>query len=163
MELATKKKGLVVGAIVVCACLVLAVTAGIASGFSYVHTETEQEGSTSGTYHIITTVDRSAIGGDVTTGLVMIPASDPTVTAVLNEGTTTDESRVTTDEDTFYDYETTPLADDLAGSTYTIDVYEAGAEDIYEDEGTFYESDPIGDETYETLADYDTVYITVTG
>lgn len=161
MELTKKRKGLLIGSIAVAVCLVLACV-GYASGFSFVHTETEQEGSTSGTYHIVTTVDKSAIGGAVTTGLVIIPASDPTVTAVLNEGSTSSESRVTTDEDTFYDYDTTSLADDLSGYTYTVDVYEAGAEDIYEDEGAFYESDPIGDETYTELADYDTVYITVT-
>ena len=159
-------------AIAVMASLCAALIAVPAYGFYHVHDDGVSDGSQGlGAYEVFMVVDETAVGGDVHSDLMFVPAGS-TADVVLTEGVISSESQ--NGLDAIHNYDVQSVADYLAaqGYTATISVYPTGEVQAYQDaEGAYaatsqdvpggYTSPSKGDGAT-TLDRYDNVVITVT-
>ena len=141
-------------AIAVLACLCAALIAVPAYGFYYVHDDSVSDSSDGlGSYEVFMVVDETAVGGDVHSDLMFVPA-----------GST----------DAIHNYDVQSVADYLAANGYNaeISVYATGEQQAYKDaEGAYAATSQNVSEAYtapakgdgSTVLDrYDNVVITVT-
>ncbi len=166
---ATGKKYL---AIAVMACLCAALIAGPAYGFYYAHNSEGSNGAKgTGVYEVFMVVDETAVGGDVHSDLIFVPAGS-TADVVLTEGIMSSEDQ--NGLDAIHNYDVQSVEEYLTANnrTYTINVYETGEVQAYADsEGAYqatsqnvadaYTASSKGDGSTE-LDRYDNVVITVT-
>lgn len=142
------------------ACLGLLCAGAIAlpaQAMPYTHSEQEADAGM-GVVHIAVTLDATAIDNGKKAVWLPVNHDHATVEAVLNEFLYASEDKV--DRFAHADYDMQSLAEYLDGKTYTVAVYQAGAQEP----GTtaVYTSDTIGDATFADLKTGDAVYITVT-
>ncbi len=154
------------------ACLCVALIAVPAYAFYYVHDDSVSDASEGrGSYEVFVVVDETAVGGTVRSDLILVPAGS-TADVVLTEGIISSEDQ--NGLDAIHNYDVQSIADYLAagGYNYTVNVYETGEVQAYQDaEGAYastsqnvsgaYTSPSKGDGS--TVLDrYDNVVITVT-
>ncbi len=148
-------------AIAVLACLCAALIAVPAYGFYYVHDDSVSDSSDGlGSYEVFMVVDETAVGGDVHSDLMFVPAGS-TADVVLTEGIISN-------------YDVQSVAYYLAANGYNaeISVYATGEQQAYKDaEGAYAATSQNVSEAYtapakgdgSTVLDrYDNVVITVT-
>ena len=159
-------------AVAVLACLCAALIAVPAYGFYYVHDDSVSDASSGlGAHEIFMVVDETAVGGDVHSSLMFVPAGS-TADVVLSEGIMSSEDQ--NGLDAIHNYDVQSVSDYLAANGYNaeISVYATGEVQAYKDaEGAYaatsqnvadaYTSSSKGDGS--TVLDrYDNVVITVT-
>ena len=153
-------------AIAVMACLCMALIAFPAYGFYYVHDEGVSDASAGrGVYEIFCVVDETAVGGPVTSSLMFVPAGS-TAADVLDEAIVSSENQ--NGLTAIHNYDVKSVAEDLAGATYTVAVYNTGDSQQPSDYDATsadvaggYAASSKGDES--TVLDrYDNVVVTVT-
>lgn len=149
----TKRRLALVAIACVCA---LVVAAPAAYAFWYVHSDEHvADSGGKGVYEIACTLDASAVGEGVTTGVIFVPEGS-TAADCLNEMVVSSNSQ--NGLDAIHNYDTQAVADALAGKNYTITVYHA------EDQkpGTHTTHDAAGTTGENTaLERYDNVVITL--
>lgn len=159
-------------AIAVLACLCAALIAVPAYGFYYVHDDSVSDESKGlGSYEVFMVVDETAVGGDVHSDLMFVPAGS-TADVVLNEGIISSENQ--NGLDAIHNYDVQSVADYLAANGYNaeISVFATGEQQAYKDaEGAYAATSQNVSEAYtapskgdgSTVLDrYDNVVITVT-
>ena len=159
-------------AIAVLACLCAALIAVPAYGFYYVHDDSVSDSSDGlGSYEVFMVVDETAVGGDVHSDLMFVPAGS-TADVVLTEGIISSENQ--NGLDAIHNYDVQSVADYLAANSYNaeISVYPTGDVQAYKDaEGAYAATSQNVSEAYTapakgdgaTVLDrYDNVVITVT-
>ena len=159
-------------AIAVLACLCAALIAVPAYGFYYVHDDSVSDSSDGlGSYEVFMVVDETAVGGDVHSDLMFVPAGS-TADVVLTEGIISSENQ--NGLDATHNYDVQSVADYLAANGYNaeISVYPTGEQQAYKDaEGAYAATSQNVSEAYtapakgdgSTVLDrYDNVVITVT-
>ena len=159
-------------AIAVLACLCAALIAVPAYGFYYVHDDSVSDSSDGlGSYEVFMVVDETAVGGDVHSDLMFVPAGS-TADVVLTEGIISSENQ--NGLDAIHNYDVQSVADYLAANGYNaeISVYPTGDVQAYKDaEGAYAATSQNASEAYtapakgdgSTVLDrYDNVVITVT-
>lgn len=159
-------------AIAVLACLCAALIAVPAYGFYYVHDDSVSDSSDGlGSYEVFMVVDETAVGGDVHSDLMFVPAGS-TADVVLTEGIISSENQ--NGLDAIHNYDVQSVADYLAANSYNaeISVYPTGEQQAYKDaEGAYAATSQNVSEAYtapakgdgSTVLDrYDNVVITVT-
>lgn len=170
MTNAANGKKILAIALAACFCAVLAAVP--AYGYYHVHDESVSDGSAGeGAYEVFAVVDETAVGGDVHSSLIFVPAGS-TADVVLTEGIMSSEDQ--NGLDAIHNYDVQSISDYLAqkGYSYTVAVYATGEEQAYADaEGAYaatsqnvsgaYTASSKGDGG--TVLDrYDNVVITVT-
>ena len=159
-------------AIAVMASLCAALIAVPAYGFYHVHDDGVSDGSKAlGACEVFTVVDETAVGGDVHSDLMFVPAGS-TADVVLDEGIISSENQAGLDA--IHNYDVQSVAEYLAanGYNYTVAVYPTGEVQAYKDaEGAYAATSQNVSEAYtaaskgdgSTVVDrYDNVVITVT-
>lgn len=138
-----------------CAAALLAPSS--AQAMMNAHTGQESDAGM-GVVHIAVTLDRTDVGGEKKAVWLPINHDNATVETVLNEFLYASEDK--TDRFAHEDYELQSLAEVLGGSTYTVAVYRAEAQQPGAE--ATYTSESIGDASYAGLETGDAVYVTVT-
>ena len=118
-------------AIAVLACLCAALIAVPAYGFYYVHDDSVSDSSDGlGSYEVFMVVDETAVGGDVHSDLMFVPAGS-TADVVLTEGIISSENQ--NGLDAIHNYDVQSVADYLAANGYNaeISVYPTGDVQAY--------------------------------
>ena len=159
-------------AIAVMASLCAALIAVPAYGFYHVHDDGVSDGSQGlGAYEVFMVVDETAVGGDVHSDLMFVPAGS-TADVVLDEGIISSENQAGLDA--IHNYDVQSVAEYLAanGYNYTVAVYPTGEVQAYKDaEGAYAATSQNVSDAYtaaskgdgSTVVDrYDNVVITVT-
>ena len=159
-------------AIAVMACLCVALIAVPAYGFYYVHDDSVSDSSSGlGAYEVFMVVDETAVGGDVHSSLMFVPAGS-TADVVLSEGIISSENQ--NGLDAIHNYDAQSISDYLADRGYsaTVSVYATGEEQTNQDADGAYAatSQNVGDvytapskgDGSTVLDRYDNVVITVT-
>lgn len=158
VNVALSKKRLLAIAVAAAVCALIAAVPAYA--FWYVHgNDYGASESENGVYEVLVTVDGSAQGEGVWAEQVFIPAGG-TVSQALEQAVHADtESQ--NDVDAIHDYGYTSDGDFIAGSSYTIKVYNAesqnpGTQTTQDSEGT-----TVSDPDSTTLQRYDNVVVTL--
>ncbi len=145
-------KKLLAIAVACCACALIAVPA---YAFYYVHSDEGTQVDSQGVYEVTCVLDETAQGGAVRSELVFVPEGS-TVKDLLNEDVVSSNSQQGLDA--IHNYDTTSMAEYLAGKNYTVEVYAAesqkpGTQTTHDGQGK------TGSDTQ--LNRYDNVVITV--
>lgn len=107
-------------AIAVLACLCAALIAVPAYGFYYVHDDSVSDSSDGlGSYEVFMVVDETAVGGDVHSDLMFVPAGS-TADVVLTEGIISSENQ--NGLDAIHNYDVQSVADYLAANGYNAEI-----------------------------------------
>lgn len=162
-----KSKGAIVFAIAVLLCALLVAVPAYA--FYYVHDDEVSESNTGkGAYEVFCIVDETAVGGAIKSDLMFVPAGS-TAEEVLSEAIYSSENQ--NGLENIHNYDVQSVADYLKakGYNYTIDVYETGESnsyDNYRDADAATGEDLYGYSAYgnaDTVVNrYDNIYVTVT-
>lgn len=155
MAMSKRKKCLAV-AIVGCLCAAL-VAVPVAYAFYYVHSDTvTTESDSNGVIEICCTVDATARGEGIRTGLVIIPENG-TVADCLEEMVKSSESR--SDFEAIHNYDYTSMTDYVADGTWVCTVFSVASQSP----GTHTTQDGTGTEVTDldstTLQHYDNVVL----
>lgn len=143
-------------AIAILACLCAALIAVPAYAFYHVHDEAVSDAADGkGAIEIFCVVDETATGGAVTSSLIFVPEGS-------NAAVCLDEAIMSSQDqnglDAIHNYDVESLADRLAGSNYTVEVYGAGTQEPGTQ--TIYDTASKGGEDT-SLERFDNVVITV--
>lgn len=115
-------------AIAILACLCTALVAVPAYAFYYVHDDEVSDGADGrGAIEIFCVVDETAAGGSVTSRLIFVPEGS-TADVCLDEAVVSSQSHQGIDAVKNHDAES--LRDHLSSADYTIEVYEAGTQQV---------------------------------
>lgn len=153
-NVSARKKRIFALAAAGCLCASLA-AAPAAYGLYYVHGEDHvADSSGDGVIEVVCTVDTTAQGGDVRTGLIFVPAGS-TAADCLQEMVVSDEDKSSVEA--LHDYGYEPLTGLLDGVEWTCEVYRAGSQEPGT-HATFDASAEQGDQT--ALERFDNVVFT---
>lgn len=142
-------------AVVIVSCICAALVSVPAYGYYYAHDEGHVNAESKGVSEVICTLDETAVGGGIHTGIVFLAegatSEDALAESVIN-------SLAANEPDAIKNHTAQPLSEYLNGKSYTVSVYEAASQKL----GTHTTNDAqsIGNETV-TLNRYDRVVVTV--
>ena len=141
--------------VAVLACICAAVAIVLAYAYYYAHNEEHVEASNQGVMEVVCTLDETAVGGGIHTGIVFVAegatAKDAIAEAVISPLAANEPSAIK-------DHSAQATSEYLTGKTYTVNVYDAASQKP----GTQTTNDVAskgGEST--TLNRYDRVVITV--